>query len=101
MHQEGRSRLRVEHMTEHSVNHIGSSLRSIIGVSWMDRMTNEEQDQNNTIRTASTKLKLMRHRWSGHVNRIPSERLSHAICVLKEGTSPIEQCDQWAALSRK
>lgn len=67
------------------------SLRSIIGISWEDRMTNEELFQLTGSGPLSSRLKFTRLRWAGHVHRMPRERLPHAVLhsVLKDGTRSV------------
>jgi hypothetical protein len=64
------------------------SLRSILGISWKDRMTNKELFTQTKSGPLSSRLKFIRLRWAGYVHRMPRVRLPHTVLhgVLKEGT---------------
>ena len=66
-------------------------LRSIVGVTWEDKMTNERLFEITKSQPLSTRLKFTRLRWAGHLTRMPSSRLPHAILhgVLEEGTRTV------------
>jgi hypothetical protein len=63
------------------------NLRFIIGKTWEDRMTNEELFKITKSEPLSSKMKYIRIRWAGHVNRMESKRIPHQLlhAVLLEG----------------
>jgi hypothetical protein len=67
------------------------NLRAILGVTWKDKMTNENLFNITRSRPLSSQLKFNRLRWAGHVHRMTRGRLPHTLLhsVLKEGTRPI------------
>jgi len=67
------------------------NLRFIIGKTWEDKMTNEELFKITNSGPLSSRLKFIRLRWAGQVNRMPPSRIPHSILhgVLEEGTRHI------------
>ena len=50
-------------------------LRRILGISWMDKITNEEVLKRTCLTTLPTLLKRRRLRWLGHVSRMEDGRI--------------------------
>ena len=67
------------------------NLRFILGKTWEDKMTNEELFSATGSGPLSSRLKYIRLRWAGHVNRMPSHRIPHMLLhsVLAQGTRHI------------
>ena len=65
-----------------------SCLRFILGKTWEDKMTNEEVFQITGSGPLSSRLKFIRLRWAGHVNRMPNHRIPRLLMhgVLEEGS---------------
>ena len=63
-------------------------IRSIVGVFGKIKMTNDDLLQLTNSGPLSSRLKVFTLRWAGHVNRMPKDRLPHAVLhsVLREGT---------------
>ena len=62
-------------------------LRSLLGITWEDKMTNEE-----LFRIANFGYSLQNWvRWAGHVNRMPKHHIPHTILhsVFREGTRSV------------
>ena len=66
-------------------------LRNILGITWQDRITNEEVLQRSQIYSIYSILLKRRMRWLGHVHRMSDERIPKYILYgeLTEGTRPV------------
>jgi hypothetical protein len=64
------------------------NLRFILGKTWEDKMTNKDLFMQTGSCPLSSRLKLIRLRWAGHVNRMPRTRTPHMILhgVLENAT---------------
>ena len=64
------------------------NLRFILGKTWQDKMSNEEVFRLTGSGPLSSRLKFIRLRWAGHVDRMPIDRIPHMLLhgVLESGT---------------
>ena len=59
------------------LNHFHTScLRKLLKIKWQDRIPDTEVLKRTGMQSVHTLLKLTQLRWTGHVTRIPEERLS-------------------------
>ena len=65
-------------------------LRSILRISWEDRVTNNEVFRRSEMKSIEADILLHQLRWTGHMERMPDTRLPRQILYgeLEEGTRP-------------
>ena len=62
------------------LNHFHTScLRKLLKIKWQDRITDKEVLKRTGMQSIHTLLKLAQLRWTGHVTRMPAERLPKKI----------------------
>ena len=68
-------------------------LRSILGVTWKDKLPNEELFRITKPQPLSSRLKFIRLRWAGHVTRMESHQIPRSILyrVLENGDRPVRR----------
>lgn len=66
-------------------------LRSILGVTWKDKLSNEELFKITKSQPLSSRLKFIRLRWAGHITRMEPHRLPRSIFygALEQGDRPV------------
>ena len=67
------------------LNHFHTScLRKLLKIMWQDRIPDTDVLKGAGMQSVHTPLKLAQLRWTGHVNRIPDERLPKKILYAKQ-----------------